>query len=197
MPDLADGQSVEIQGSAARPYIIKNTGSVFSCSCPAWRNQSLPIERRTCKHLRKLRGDVAEEARLGGADAGDMIITLGAGSVSQAGEQILEYFLLNRVNRGCAVKRRGLHSPVVARLSLFAIGLICISYEAPVASAQVLYGSIVGTVTDQASAVVPKAAVTIRNAATGLSRQVNTDDKTRVLRLCKVCCFHRYSAFQV
>src|SRR5260370_41198561 len=49
-------------------------------------------------------------------------------------------------------------------------------YEAPVASAQVLYGSIVGTVTDQASAVVPKAAVTVRNTATGLSRQVSTDE---------------------
>lgn len=36
-----------------------------ACSCPAWRNRSLPIERRTCKHLRKLRGNAAEEARVG------------------------------------------------------------------------------------------------------------------------------------
>jgi len=56
-----------MQGSGAKPYILKNTGGVYSCSCPAWRNQSTPIERRTCKHLRKLRGDAAEEARLGGA----------------------------------------------------------------------------------------------------------------------------------
>src|SRR5207302_10511676 len=42
-------------------------GGVYSCSCPAWRNQSLAIEKRTCKHLRKLRGDQAEEDRLGGA----------------------------------------------------------------------------------------------------------------------------------
>jgi DNA ligase-1 len=41
-------------------------GGVYSCSCAAWRNQSLPIERRTCKHIRKLRGDAAEEARVGG-----------------------------------------------------------------------------------------------------------------------------------
>ena len=61
-------------------------------------------------------------------------------------------------------------------LSLLAIGLIFTGYEAPVASAQVLYGSIVGTVTDQANAVVPKAAVTVKNAATGLSRQVVTDE---------------------
>lgn len=67
MTDLLDGQSVEMQGSGSRPYVLKNVGGVYSCSCPAWRNQSLPIERRTCKHLRKLRGDAAEEARVGGA----------------------------------------------------------------------------------------------------------------------------------
>src|SRR4051794_15555261 len=65
MPDLGDGESVEMKGSGARPYILKNLGGVYSCSCPAWRNQSVAIERRTCKHLRKLRGDAAEEARLG------------------------------------------------------------------------------------------------------------------------------------
>jgi len=67
MPDLSDGESVEMQGSGSRPYVLKNIGGVYSCSCPAWRNQSLPIERRTCKHLRKLRGDAAEEARIGSA----------------------------------------------------------------------------------------------------------------------------------
>src|SRR5688500_19350166 len=67
MPDLADGESTEMKGSGAKPYVLKNTGGVYSCTCPAWRNQNTPIERRTCKHLRKLRGDAAEEARLGGA----------------------------------------------------------------------------------------------------------------------------------
>lgn len=67
MPDLKDGESVEMQGSGSRPYVLKNVGGVYSCSCPAWRNQSVGIERRTCKHLRKLRGDAAEEARIGGA----------------------------------------------------------------------------------------------------------------------------------
>jgi len=47
--------------------VLKNTGGAYSCSCPAWRNQTTPIEARTCKHLRKLRGDAAEEARCGGA----------------------------------------------------------------------------------------------------------------------------------
>ena len=56
MRDLSEGQSVELQGSARLPYVLKNVAGVYSCSCPAWRNQSLPIERRTCKHLRQLRG---------------------------------------------------------------------------------------------------------------------------------------------
>src|ERR1700736_5516314 len=67
MPDLQDGESVEMQGSGARPYLLKNVGGVYSCTCPAWRNQSVGIERRSCKHLRKLRGDMAEEARIGAA----------------------------------------------------------------------------------------------------------------------------------
>jgi DNA ligase 1 len=66
MPDLLDGESVEVKGSARLPYVLKNTGGVYSCTCPAWRNQSLAIERRTCKHLRAFRGDAAEQARVGG-----------------------------------------------------------------------------------------------------------------------------------
>src|ERR1700754_1612247 len=65
MPDLCDGESLEMKGSGARPYVLKNVGGVYSCSCPAWRNQSVAIERRTCKHLKKLRGDEAELARIG------------------------------------------------------------------------------------------------------------------------------------
>src|SRR5688500_1134890 len=67
VPDLGDGESVEMKGSGTQPYVLKNVGGVYSCTCPAWRNQSTAIERRTCKHLRKLRGEAAEEARLGGA----------------------------------------------------------------------------------------------------------------------------------
>ena len=69
MRDLSDGESVEIQGSARLPYLLKNVGGVYSCSCPAWRNQSLPIESRSCKHLRGFRGSVAEDSRLGSASA--------------------------------------------------------------------------------------------------------------------------------
>jgi len=65
MHDLMDGETMQIQGSASKPYTIKNVSGVYSCSCPAWRNQSLPIDQRTCKHLRLVRGDDAETARLG------------------------------------------------------------------------------------------------------------------------------------
>lgn len=65
MTDLEDGEATTMQGSGKSPYVLRNTGGVYSCSCPAWRNQSLPIERRTCKHLRKLRGEAAERERIG------------------------------------------------------------------------------------------------------------------------------------
>src|SRR5947209_5359167 len=65
MTDLADGETTEMKGSGASPYVMKNTGGVYSCSCPAWRNQSAAIERRTCKHLRAFRGDAVEDARCG------------------------------------------------------------------------------------------------------------------------------------
>jgi DNA ligase-1 len=67
MSDLADGEQVDVKGSGSASYTLKNSGGVYSCSCPAWRNQSIAIEQRTCKHLRALRGDDAEKARLGGA----------------------------------------------------------------------------------------------------------------------------------
>ncbi|PQO44425.1 DNA ligase [Blastopirellula marina] len=66
MPDIPDGESVEVKGSGTKPYVLKNIGGVYSCSCPAWRNQSTPIERRTCKHLRKVRSEEAERERIGG-----------------------------------------------------------------------------------------------------------------------------------
>jgi predicted DNA-binding WGR domain protein len=35
MADLEDGEVFGLQGSAARPYELENTGGVYSCSCPA------------------------------------------------------------------------------------------------------------------------------------------------------------------
>jgi DNA ligase-1 len=69
MAELLDGQTAEIQGSGSKPYVLKNTGGVYSCSCPAWRNQSVAIEKRTCKHLRKYLGDDFENTRTAGEGA--------------------------------------------------------------------------------------------------------------------------------
>jgi DNA ligase-1 len=61
-----DGDTCEVQGSGAKPYVLKYIGGVYSCSCPAWRNQSEPIDKRTCKHLKKVRGEIVEIARVAG-----------------------------------------------------------------------------------------------------------------------------------
>lgn len=67
MPDLDDGESTEVQGSGSSRYKLRNVGGVYSCSCPAWRNQSIRIEKRTCKHLKALRGESVEMERIAGS----------------------------------------------------------------------------------------------------------------------------------
>src|SRR5450759_1242073 len=66
------------------------------------------------------------------------------------------------------------------------IGVMCIIaalvfgyVTAKPAAAQVLYGSMVGAIEDQTGAVVPKAAVTITNKNTGLTRAAAADDQGR------------------
>ncbi len=44
MPDLEDGASIEAKGSGSSVYTIRNVGGLYSCSCPAWRNQSVAID---------------------------------------------------------------------------------------------------------------------------------------------------------
>lgn len=52
MQHLSEGEMILVQGSGKKPYEVKNSGGVISCSCPAWRNQSLQIDMRTCKHIK-------------------------------------------------------------------------------------------------------------------------------------------------
>ena len=85
MTDLADGATFEMQGSGAKPYVLKNIGGVYSCSCPAWRNQSAPPERRSCKHLKKLRGDAQEQARVGVAATATRAVRSPVSSASSIG----------------------------------------------------------------------------------------------------------------
>ena len=56
------------------------------------------------------------------------------------------------------------------------IGLVLMACAAATASGQVLYGSVVGTLSDATGAVVPGATVVVTNQNTGLTRQVVTDE---------------------
>jgi outer membrane receptor protein involved in Fe transport len=70
-------------------------------------------------------------------------------------------------------------SSVSRRRSLFvalAVLTLCHLATAPLASAQVLYGSIVGNVQDSSGAAIPGATVTITNRETGLERNAVTND---------------------
>ena len=53
---LADGDTAEVEGSSST-YTLTRHGNVYMCSCPAWKNQSAPVDMRTCKHLRAYLGE--------------------------------------------------------------------------------------------------------------------------------------------
>lgn len=63
---LAEGDSVAVKGSSST-YTLSHKGNVYMCTCPAWKNQGTPIDRRTCKHLRGYLGDDLETKRVGAA----------------------------------------------------------------------------------------------------------------------------------
>lgn len=54
MATLSEGQTVQVPGSGSAVHTIKFTGGVYSCTCPAWRNQSIPPSVRSCKHMVKM-----------------------------------------------------------------------------------------------------------------------------------------------
>lgn len=64
---LNPGETTEVKGSAAKPYTVKNVdGIIWSCTCPAWKNSGGSVDKKSCKHIRKVHGDAAEAARIGG-----------------------------------------------------------------------------------------------------------------------------------
>lgn len=66
---LPRGKFTELQGSGSKPYkIMHHEDGAYSCSCPAWRNQSAPGLTRTCKHLKQIRGSQKEEQRIQESD---------------------------------------------------------------------------------------------------------------------------------
>lgn len=63
MPELRDGESVELRGSKDRSYTISRKGDVYSCTCPSWQFGEVPSHRRSCKHLKSYLGSKFEEER--------------------------------------------------------------------------------------------------------------------------------------
>ena len=65
------GEKVTIPGSSSRPYELQKVTPagggepIYSCSCSIWRHIADLECRRTCKHLRALRGERAELGRVG------------------------------------------------------------------------------------------------------------------------------------
>jgi ribonuclease D len=64
MPDLRNGESVEVPGSGGRKYILQNADGAYSCTCMAWRTGKSPTTQRSCKHLKNFRGEQAEIERI-------------------------------------------------------------------------------------------------------------------------------------
>lgn len=80
MATMEDGEDVEFEGSSST-YTLSRKGPVYSCTCPAWRNQGAPIDLRTCKHLRAYLGEDVEVARVGSTQ----VTRGGSGTVRAAG----------------------------------------------------------------------------------------------------------------
>ncbi len=65
------------------------------------------------------------------------------------------------------------------RLCAFPVFLLLLNFSVQSSSAQVLYGSVVGTVEDPSGAVIPGATIALTNTETGAAREVVADDQGR------------------
>ncbi|KAK0207120.1 DNA ligase/mRNA capping enzyme [Desarmillaria ectypa] len=63
---MADGEEKEVKSQTSTSvYRVKRTWDHYYCTCPAWRNQGgVPVNARSCKHLKGLLGDKYEAARM-------------------------------------------------------------------------------------------------------------------------------------
>lgn len=62
--ELNDGESTTITSDTGNQHVIRRNGYVYYCDCHAWKFQDIPIEKRTCKHIKQLRGGNAESERI-------------------------------------------------------------------------------------------------------------------------------------
>ncbi|KAK0443958.1 DNA ligase/mRNA capping enzyme [Desarmillaria tabescens] len=63
---MADGEEKQVKSqTSASVYKVKRTWDHYYCTCPVWRNQGgVPVNARSCKHLKSLLGDKYEAARM-------------------------------------------------------------------------------------------------------------------------------------
>ncbi|RLN82796.1 hypothetical protein BBJ28_00024101, partial [Nothophytophthora sp. Chile5] len=66
---LVDGTFRDVKSASGSTYLVKRLGMVYTCNCPAWRNQRHPPNSRTCKHLKLLLGEEFEAIRAKGSAA--------------------------------------------------------------------------------------------------------------------------------
>eukprot|EP00727_Mastigamoeba_balamuthi_P011199 m51a1_g6701 putative dna ligase (662) ;mRNA; f:96109-98276 len=65
---MEPGETADVpSGTSSATYQVKRVGDHYYCTCVAWKQQSAPINRRTCKHLRSWLGDAFEDRRVGTA----------------------------------------------------------------------------------------------------------------------------------
>lgn len=63
---LADGESISVTStSSTAQWTVKRTGTSYTCTCPAWRNQNQSPSFRSCKHTREVLGEEYERERVG------------------------------------------------------------------------------------------------------------------------------------
>jgi DNA ligase 1 len=60
------GEEVQVKSDSSDAiYVLKFKGGVYSCTCVAWRQQSKPLNKRSCKHLLAHLGVAFEQQRCG------------------------------------------------------------------------------------------------------------------------------------
>ena len=75
------GDEISITGDSGKNYVLEKREGVCSCSCPAWKFCKGELNQKTCKHLKKYRGEAREEMRIQDARSGRKILRLGDLSV--------------------------------------------------------------------------------------------------------------------
>jgi DNA ligase-1 len=98
------GDTTEYQGSGSSPYKLKNhDGRIFSCSCISWKTCKGDVHQKTCKHLRAVRGEAIERARVGGSPVPAPVAAVRAVQAPKAAPMAAPGAPL--VSPGCACER--------------------------------------------------------------------------------------------